>query len=158
MTFFLYLFIFLLILDNFFYILDFLLIKKSVEIWFFFVPSATEKLVQRARQLVDVRKDDGFAALHLAALNGHCQVTETLLTLGQADADLTNNKRQTPLLLAISQVGKQSNFESSLNHWFVALEKALREYFVLKMATHWFDCAVNTDLKVLDLRQADLHG
>lgn len=28
----------------------------------------------RSRQLVDVKKDDGFAALHLASLNGHVQV------------------------------------------------------------------------------------
>lgn len=51
-----------------------------------------------------MRKDDGFAALHLAALNGHRQVAETLITLGQASVDITNNKKQTPLLLAVSQV------------------------------------------------------
>lgn len=66
--------------------------------------SAAEKLVLRSRQFVDVRKDDGFAALHLAALNGHRQVAETLITLGQASVDITNNKKQTPLLLAVSQV------------------------------------------------------
>lgn len=66
--------------------------------------SAAEKLVLRSRQLVDVRKEDGFAALHLAALNGHRQVAETLITLGKAAVNITNNKRQTPLLLAVSQV------------------------------------------------------
>lgn len=66
--------------------------------------AAMEKLLSIARQLVDVKKDDGFAALHLACLNGHRAVAETLLSLGQADVDLRNNKRQTPLLLAVSQV------------------------------------------------------
>lgn len=42
--------------------------------------SAVEKLLQKTRQIVDVKKDDGFAALHLAALNGHREVAETLLT------------------------------------------------------------------------------
>ena len=77
----------------------------EIIIWFpllFF--SATEKLVLRARQFVDVKKDDGFASLHLAALNGHRQIAETLITLGQADVNITNNRRQTPLLLAVSQV------------------------------------------------------
>lgn len=32
----------------------------------------------RSRQLVDVRKDDGFAALHLASLNGHIQVNRLM--------------------------------------------------------------------------------
>ena len=36
---------------------------------------AAERVLQRSRQLVDVRKDDGFAALHLASLNGHLQVS-----------------------------------------------------------------------------------
>lgn len=75
--------------------------------WFamsFCISSAAEKLLLRSRQFVDVRKEDGFAALHLAALNGHRQVAETLITMGQASIDITNNKGQTPLLLAVSQV------------------------------------------------------
>ena len=43
--------------------------------------SATEKILSRARQTVDVKKDDGFAALHLAALNGHKDVANTLITM-----------------------------------------------------------------------------
>jgi ankyrin repeat protein len=39
-----------------------------------------ELLLQRARQLVDGKKDDGFAALHLAALNGYADVASILLT------------------------------------------------------------------------------
>lgn len=41
--------------------------------------SATEKILQKCRQIVDMKKDDGFAPLHLAALNGHRDVTNTLL-------------------------------------------------------------------------------
>ncbi|KOC64396.1 E3 ubiquitin-protein ligase MIB2 [Habropoda laboriosa] len=66
---------------------------------------ATEKLVARARHLVDVKKEDGFAALHLAALNGHKDVAAILLSPngGNAKVDLRNNRRQTPLHLATSQ-------------------------------------------------------
>ena len=81
----------------------------------------------RSRQLVDVRKDDGFAALHLASLNGHIQVSrfchtfgflysdliylldylnqlaKLLLDQGLCSVDPLNNRRQTPLILAVSQ-------------------------------------------------------
>lgn len=59
----------------------------------------------RARHLVDVKKEDGFAALHLAALNGHRDVAAILLSEsgGHAKVDLRNNRRQTPLHLATSQ-------------------------------------------------------
>lgn len=60
-------------------------------------------MLAQARQLVDVKKDDGFSALHLAALNGHRDVVETLVRIGQADIDLRNNRNQSALLLAVSQ-------------------------------------------------------
>ena len=41
--------------------------------------SAAERIIMRSRQLVDVRKDDGFAALHLASLNGHIQVSRFVI-------------------------------------------------------------------------------
>lgn len=66
--------------------------------------SATDKLISRARQLVDVKKDDGFAALHLAAFNGHRAVVESLVTDGKATLDLVTYRKQTPLMLAVSQV------------------------------------------------------
>jgi len=43
------------------------------------VYSAVHKILSKARQLVDIKKDDGFAALHLAALNGHLRTAETLI-------------------------------------------------------------------------------
>lgn len=64
-----------------------------------------KRLVSRASDLVNVKKEDGFAALHLAALNGHRDVAGTLIAGdgGQADVDIRNNRRQTPLHLATSQ-------------------------------------------------------
>ncbi|XP_012288301.1 E3 ubiquitin-protein ligase MIB2 [Orussus abietinus] len=78
---------------------------------------ATERLVARASQLVDVKKEDGFAALHLAALNGHRDVAATLLlqTGGRAMVDLRNNRRQTPLHLATSQ-GQWALVELLVSH------------------------------------------
>lgn len=70
----------------------------------------------RARHLVDVKKEDGFAALHLAALNGHREVAATLLSQrGRAKVDLRNNRRQTPLHLATSQ-GHWSLVELLVHH------------------------------------------
>ena len=41
---------------------------------------AMELMLQRARQLVDGKKDDGFASLHLAALNGYSDVANVLVS------------------------------------------------------------------------------
>lgn len=65
---------------------------------------------------MDVKKDDGFAALHLACLNGHRAVAETLLAQGRAGVDLRNNRCQTPLLLAVSQVRQAES--GGLRHIF----------------------------------------
>jgi len=66
---------------------------------------------------VDVKKEDGFAALHLAALNGHREVAAILLSQngGRAKVDLRNNRRQTPLHLATSQ-GHWSLVELLVHH------------------------------------------
>lgn len=71
----------------------------------------------RARNLVDVKKEDGFAALHLAALNGHKEVAVILLSQngGRAKVDLRNNRQQTPLHLATSQ-GHWSLVELLVHH------------------------------------------
>jgi len=57
-----------------------------------------------------VKKDDGFGALHLACLNGHYGVTKALLEEGQAEIEITNNRKQTPLHLAVSQVHLKNHF------------------------------------------------
>ena len=50
-----------------------------------------------------MKKDDGYAALHLAALNGHRDVAAALVMEGRACIELKNNRGQTPLFLSASQ-------------------------------------------------------
>ena len=45
-----------------------------------FVCSATSLIIDKSLQLVNVKKDDGFSALHLAALNGHRETAQILIT------------------------------------------------------------------------------
>lgn len=40
---------------------------------------AVRRILARARQLVDAKKEDGFTALHLAALNNHWDVAQILI-------------------------------------------------------------------------------
>lgn len=63
-----------------------------------------EMLLQKARHLVDVKKEDGFAAIHLSSLNGYKAVTKILIIKGHSDINLKNGREQTPLHLASSQV------------------------------------------------------
>jgi E3 ubiquitin-protein ligase mind-bomb len=70
---------------------------------FLFYKSATEKLILYSPQLTDTKKDDGFSAFHLASLNGHKEVVKCLLQ-SRADKEIINNRRQTPLLLAVAQL------------------------------------------------------
>lgn len=53
--------------------------------------------------MVDTKKDDGFSAFHLAALNGHKEVIKCLIE-SRADKEVLNNRRQTPLLLSVAQL------------------------------------------------------
>lgn len=64
---------------------------------------AVEKLITYSPQLVDTKKDDGFSAFHLAALNGHKEVIKCLIE-SRADKEVLNNRRQTPLLLSVAQL------------------------------------------------------
>lgn len=52
---------------------------------------------------MDTKKDDGFSAFHLAALNGHKEVIKCLIE-SRADKEVLNNRRQTPLLLSVAQL------------------------------------------------------
>ncbi len=72
----------------------------------FFLFSTIELIlckVQNRPWLVDEKKDDGFTALHLAALNGHYLIVELLLTKGNASINLVNIRLQTALHLAVSR-------------------------------------------------------
>ena len=44
--------------------------------------------------LVDEQKDDGYTALHLAALNNHNDVVEILVSQGNADQNVQNVNMQ----------------------------------------------------------------
>uniref|UniRef100_UPI0035901ADB E3 ubiquitin-protein ligase MIB1-like n=1 Tax=Myxine glutinosa TaxID=7769 RepID=UPI0035901ADB len=51
--------------------------------------------------LTDLRKADGYAALHLAALNNRIEAAKVLMEQGKASVNLQNSKQQTPLHLAV---------------------------------------------------------
>ncbi|XP_050526608.1 E3 ubiquitin-protein ligase MIB1-like [Daktulosphaira vitifoliae] len=61
------------------------------------------KLPRRHWWMVDEKKDDGYTALHLAALNNHTQVAQLLVEVGRADTDARNVNLQTPLHLAVER-------------------------------------------------------
>ncbi|PAA50284.1 hypothetical protein BOX15_Mlig014167g1 [Macrostomum lignano] len=68
-------------------------------------PAAMKILLTKLQRqwLVDERKDDGYTALHLAALNNHLEVCELLVQLGGACLDTQNVNMQTPLHLAVER-------------------------------------------------------
>lgn len=49
---------------------------------------------------MDEAKDDGYTALHLAALNNHIEVAELLIVNGKCSLNLQNVNLQTALHLA----------------------------------------------------------
>lgn len=53
--------------------------------------------------IVDEKKDDGYTALHLAALNNHVEVAQQLVHAGRANPDLQNVNLQTALHLAVER-------------------------------------------------------
>lgn len=53
--------------------------------------------------IVDEPKDDGYTALHLAALNNHDRVALLLLIRGRADPNKRNVNKQTALHLAVER-------------------------------------------------------
>lgn len=55
------------------------------------------------RWVVDEPKDDGYTALHLAALNNHVAVAKLLIHHGKADMDIQNLNFQTALHLAVER-------------------------------------------------------
>uniref|UniRef100_A0A023F2T6 RING-type E3 ubiquitin transferase n=2 Tax=Triatoma infestans TaxID=30076 RepID=A0A023F2T6_TRIIF len=55
------------------------------------------------RWVVDEPKDDGYTALHLAALNNHFSVAKLLIHHGKADMDIQNHNLQTALHLAVER-------------------------------------------------------
>lgn len=78
--------------------------------------------------IVDEKKDDGYTALHLAALNNHVEVAEQLVLHGKANMDLQNVNLQTALHLAVerqhTQIVRVSKFPSEFFFidWFSNLK------------------------------------
>ncbi|XP_054710060.1 E3 ubiquitin-protein ligase MIB1-like [Uloborus diversus] len=68
-------------------------------------PSAMRILLSKLPRswVVDEKKDDGYTALHLAALNNHVEVAELLVQQGRANMNLQNVNLQTPLHLAVER-------------------------------------------------------
>lgn len=68
-------------------------------------PSAMRVLLSKLPRpwIVDEKKDDGYTALHLAALNNHVEVAELLVHAGRANLDLQNVNLQTALHLAVER-------------------------------------------------------
>ncbi|KAL1764209.1 E3 ubiquitin-protein ligase MIB1 [Sigmodon hispidus] len=66
-------------------------------------PSAMCALLSKLPRpwIVDEKKDDGYIALHLAALNNHVEVAELLVHQGNANLDILNVNHQTALHLAV---------------------------------------------------------
>ncbi|XP_013911723.1 PREDICTED: E3 ubiquitin-protein ligase MIB1 isoform X3 [Thamnophis sirtalis] len=68
-------------------------------------PSAMRVLLSKLPRpwIVDEKKDDGYTALHLAALNNHVEVAELLVHQGTANLDIQNVNQQTALHLAVER-------------------------------------------------------
>uniref|UniRef100_W5M175 E3 ubiquitin-protein ligase MIB1 n=1 Tax=Lepisosteus oculatus TaxID=7918 RepID=W5M175_LEPOC len=68
-------------------------------------PSAMRVLLSKLPRpwIVDEKKDDGYTALHLAALNNHVEVAELLVHQGSANLDIQNVNQQTALHLAVER-------------------------------------------------------
>ncbi|XP_064626233.1 E3 ubiquitin-protein ligase MIB1-like [Lineus longissimus] len=68
-------------------------------------PSAMRILLSKLPRpwIVDEKKDDGYTALHLAALNNHIEVAELLVHHGKANLDIQNVNLQTALHLAVER-------------------------------------------------------
>ncbi|GAB1601619.1 E3 ubiquitin-protein ligase MIB1-like isoform X2 [Argonauta hians] len=68
-------------------------------------PSAMRILLSKLPRpwIVDEKKDDGYTALHLAALNNHVEVAELLVDQGKANMDIQNVNLQTALHLAVER-------------------------------------------------------
>lgn len=68
-------------------------------------PSAMKILLAKTNRpwIVEEKKDDGYTALHLAALNNHVEIAELLVHMGKANMDRQNVNLQTALHLAVER-------------------------------------------------------
>lgn len=68
-------------------------------------PSAMKILLSKLNRpwIVEEKKDDGYTALHLAALNNHVEIADLLVHMGKANMDKQNVNLQTALHLAVER-------------------------------------------------------
>lgn len=68
-------------------------------------PGAMQILLTKTNRpwIVEEKKDDGYTALHLAALNNHVPIAELLVHQGKANMDKQNVNLQTALHLAVER-------------------------------------------------------
>lgn len=68
-------------------------------------PSAMKILLAKSNRpwIVEEKKDDGYTALHLAALNNHVEIADLLVHMGKANMDKQNVNLQTALHLAVER-------------------------------------------------------
>ncbi|GAB0098858.1 E3 ubiquitin-protein ligase mind-bomb [Sergentomyia squamirostris] len=68
-------------------------------------PSAMKILLAKTNRpwIVEEKKDDGYTALHLAALNNHGEIADLLVHMGKANMDKQNVNLQTALHLAVER-------------------------------------------------------
>ena len=64
--------------------------------------NATKTTDMEGNKLIDLKKDDGYTALHLSCLNGHKNVAQYLLE-NNADLEASDNRGQTVLHSAVHQ-------------------------------------------------------
>lgn len=68
-------------------------------------PGAMKILLTKSNRpwIVEEKKDDGYTALHLAALNNHNEIADLLVHMGKANMDKQNVNLQTALHLAVER-------------------------------------------------------
>lgn len=68
-------------------------------------PTAMKILLSKINRpwIVEEKKDDGYTALHLAALNNHVDIADLLINMGKANLDKQNVNLQTALHLAVER-------------------------------------------------------
>ena len=68
-------------------------------------PTAMKILLTKLNRpwIVEEKKDDGYTALHLAALNNHVDIADLLINMGKANLDRQNVNLQTALHLAVER-------------------------------------------------------
>ena len=81
------------------------ILRKPFQMYSLIFSSAMRVLLSKLPRpwIVDEKKDDGYTALHLAALNNHVEVAELLVRPGRANMDLQNVNLQTALHLAVER-------------------------------------------------------